>query len=253
MSETADTLAAAFDGGAIIAALDTPVETIEDGYAIQDAVVERLGRRIIGWKLAQTTAAAQAANGLAEATVAPLLEGMIVPADTVFGAGRFHIPEVEAEIVVELASPLEGPSDVAAVKAAAAGVRLAIEVADTRYADKPAQGVPGVIADMNSCGALVVGPLRPLEDLDALRSADVSATLGDGTVVPGLDVGARPDPLAVVAFLTEFLARSGRSLEAGMMITTGTHTPPTKSGPGRIAADFGEAGTLTARLGEPRT
>lgn len=252
MSETATLLAAAYTGGPIVGTLETPVESIDDGYDIQAVVAEKIGKPIVGWKLAQTTAPAQAAFGLAEATVSPLLEGMVVPSDTVFGAGRFHKPEIEAEIVIELASALPGPSTREEVEKAAAGVRIAIEVADTRYADKPSQGVPGVIADMNSCGALVVGPLMPLEKLDALRNAEPSATLGDGTVVPGVPAEARPDPLAVVAFLTEFIGRKGLSLPAGTIITTGTHNPPTPSGPGRIAATFKDVGEVTARLAEPR-
>lgn len=252
MSETAHLLAAAWNGGPVVGVLETPVETIDDGYAIQDALTKALGKPIVGWKLAQTTTAAQAAFGLSEATVSPLLDGMIVETGASFARRRFHIPEVEAEIVIELAEPLSGTPSPDDVAAAAAGVRMAIEVADTRYADKPSQGVPGAIADMNSCGALVVGPLMPMPTLATLREGTVSATLGDGTVVPGLPAEARPDPLAVVAFLTTFVGRRGLTLPSGTIVTTGTHTPPTKSAPGRIAATFADVGEVYAELSAPR-
>lgn len=247
----AERLAAAFKGGGPVESLSEPVASIAEGYRLQTAMRQTLGLPIVGYKLAQTTPAAQAAFGLAEATVSPLLEGMIVPGDTVFPPRRFYRPEVEAEIAVELRDALKGASTVEQVRQAAAGIRLAIEVADTRYVDKPAQGVPGAIADLNSCGALVVGTLLPLSELEAARQATVTARLGDGSTVPGLPVEARPDPLAVVAFLTEFLDRRGDVLPAGAIITTGTHTPPTLTGPGLIAADFPGVGTVTARLSEP--
>ncbi|MEM8665594.1 MAG: hypothetical protein AAGF49_15915, partial [Pseudomonadota bacterium] len=95
-------------------------------------------------------------------------------------------------------------------------------------------------------------PLQPLETLEAMRAAGVTATLGDGTAVPGLAAAARPDPLAVVAFLTEFVGRRGLSLPAGVIITTGTHTPPTPTPPGRIAAHYAGVGEISAVLGAPR-
>lgn len=246
----AERLAAAFRGEGPLEALSEPITSIAEGYRIQTAMRQALGLRIVGYKLAQTTRGAQEAFGLSEPTVAPLLEGMIVPADTVFGPRKFYNPEVEAEIAVELRDSIQGAASVDEVRQAAAGVRLAIEVADTRYVDKPAQGVAGSIADLNSCGALVVGPLEPLSQLDALREADVTARLGDGTEVPGLPREARPDPLAVVAFLTEFLDRRGDVLQSGAIITTGTHTPPTRSGPGLISVEFAGLGNISARLSE---
>lgn len=252
MEDDARRLAAAFGGDKAIDRLSEPPVDPEAAYVVQRAVREAIGRMIVGYKLAQTTKLAQEPLGLAEPTVSPLLEGMVVDSGTSFDDGSFHKPEIEAEIVIEIAKPLRGAVSVDDVVEAAAGVRMAIEVADTRYVDKPSMGVPSVIADMNSCGALVVGPLMPMEQLTALREAAVTATLGDGTVVQTLPDAARPDPLAVVAFLCEFINRRGELVPAGAVITTGTHTAPTRSGPGPIAATFGDLGTVTATLGAPR-
>jgi 2-keto-4-pentenoate hydratase len=177
---------------------------------------------------------------------------MVVPANTVFGRGRFYKPEVEAELVIELKDAIDKPVGPEEVRAAAAGFRLAIEVADTRYADKPTMGVPAVIADMNSCGALVIGDLQPIEELGVAATAPVNARLGDGALVQGLAPEMRPNPLEVVSFLSRFVTARGHVLPAGTIVTTGTHTPPTRSDPGLVGAEFEGFGRLGARLSEPR-
>jgi len=253
MSADAERLAAAFLGdGPPVDALDALPRTVEEGYALQDRVLAAIGRPIVGWKLAQTTPAAQAASGIDAPTVAPLLDGMIVPADTVFPARRFFKPEVEAEVVIELGRDVTGPAPTDALVSAIAGIRLAIEIADTRYVDKAAMGIAAVIGDMNSCGALVVGPLLDRDELVGAIDGPVIARLGDGSLLEALAPEMRPRPVEMLAFLAGFVSRRGHTLPAGTRITTGTHTAPTRSGPGLVAADFRSVGKVSARLSEPR-
>ncbi|WMS42593.1 hypothetical protein RDV64_21430 [Acuticoccus sp. MNP-M23] len=244
----AERLSAAFRGEGRLEALESPPQTVDAAYALQDAVREAIGKPIVGWKVAQTTARAQAAAGIEAPTVAPLLEGMIVPADTVFPSGRFYRPEVEAEIALELRRAITAPLSGGDLVDRLAGVRLAIEVADSRYTDKPSMGAKAVIADMNSCGALVVGPLLDLGEFSGAAEGDVLMRLGDGTTVPALPADMRPKPIEVLEFLVRFVIDRGHTLPAGCIITTGTHTAPTVSGPGVITADFRTTGKVNARL-----
>ncbi|MEM8664139.1 MAG: fumarylacetoacetate hydrolase family protein [Pseudomonadota bacterium] len=248
MTSDAERLARALDGGGQIEALENHPQTVEAGYALQDEVRAAIGRPIIGWKLAQTTPKAQAAFGIEAPTVSPLLQGMIVPADTVFPKGRFYAPEIEAEVALELSRPINKPMAKDELIARIGHVRVAIEVADTRYTDKAKMGVPAVIADMNGCGALVVGPRLDIANLQDAATGHAEIRLGDGSIVPQLDLDMRPKPLDVLAFLVEFVVPRGHTLPAGTIITTGTHTAPTLSGPGLIGARFGEVGRMTARI-----
>lgn len=246
----AQRLADAFGGAGLLDGLHKKPATVEEGYALQDEVRAIIDRPVIGWKLAQTTPAVQKLAGIVAPTVAPLLEGMIVPEDTVFPAGRFNKPEGEAELAIELHRDIDGPATPAEVADAAAGFRQAIEIADTRYTDKKAMGTPAVIADMNSSAALVVGPLEPLAGLAAVANSPIELRLGDGTMIPPLADDMRPDPLGIVSFLTHFLAERGEKLSAGMIITTGTNTAPTRTAPGLLVATYAGTGRLCARLSE---
>lgn len=252
MTDDITRLAAAFEGAGPIVSLDRRPSTTDEAYDMQDRVRAAIGRPIAGWKLAQTTPAAQAGAGIDAPTVSPLLDGMIVPAGTSFPDGAFYIPAVEAEIVLELAEALGAEVSPADVRAASAGFRVAIEVADTRFADKPGMGVHSTIADMNATGALVLGPLLPIDRLDEALAAPVHAELGDGTRIAAVPPAMKADPLAAVTFLARFVAGRGHGLPAGTVITTGTHTVPTPSGPGRIVAEFQGVGRVEATLGSPR-
>lgn len=251
--EDAARLAAAFEGAGRVRALASPPRTVAEAYDLQDAVREKLGRPIVGWKLAQTVAKAQAAAGLDAPTVAPLLEGMIVPAETVFAAGFFYVPVVEAEIVLELGAPLSGKVRKEEVIAAVRAMRIGIEIADTRLLDKTVHGAPGVIADMNGAAALVIGPAMDLDEMSAALAAVPSVRLGDGSVADPLGTDMRPSPIDVLQFLSAFVAERGLSLPAGSLVTTGTHSVPTPSGPGQVTVRFGDTMRVGARLSAPRT
>ncbi|MDZ4136344.1 MAG: hypothetical protein U1D06_12245, partial [Paracoccaceae bacterium] len=216
--------------------------TLAQGYAIQQALVIGLVRDIVGWKLALVSAAAQAANGLNAPTVGPLLRGMVVESGARFARTCFRQPEIEPEIALILAQDLRGPADAATVRAATGAVRLAMEIADTRFATKTVHGQPGIVADLNTAGALVLGP-RIAADA---RGAKITVTLADGTQVQGFPPDNRPDPFAAVAFLSGFLAERGQWLRAGDVVTTGTCAAPSRTDPGPVACRFAGLGEVTA-------
>ncbi|MEO1102594.1 MAG: fumarylacetoacetate hydrolase family protein [Pseudomonadota bacterium] len=251
MTSNAARLADAINGGGQIEALANPPQTVAEAYDLQDEVRAALGRPIVGWKLAHTTEKVQAAFGLDAPSVSPILDGMIVPAETVFPIGRFYAPELEAEVALELSGAIEGPLAKDELIARIGHMRLAIEVADTRLTDKAAVGMPSFIADLAGCGALVIGPRLDLANLQDAATGHVELRLGDGSIVPALATDMRPKPLDVLAFLARFATERGHVLPAGTIITTGTNTAPTLSGPGLFGVRFGEVGRVTARLSGP--
>ncbi|MET4102547.1 2-keto-4-pentenoate hydratase [Roseovarius sp. MBR-78] len=240
-------LHAALAGGAPLQTLPSGSVpgTLEAAYGIQDRLIALDGRAILGWKLALSTAGAQAANGLDAPTVGPLLSGMIAPTGTAFAANTFRQPEIEPEFALVLAADPGADPDADAVRAATGAVRLAMEIADTRYVTKTVYGQPGIIADLNCGAGLVLGGEVPP---DAVREARIQVSLGDGTRVAGFAPENRPDPFAATAFLCRFLAGRGCRLGAGDVITTGTCAPPTRTPPGAVRCDFGMYGAVDVTI-----
>lgn len=249
----AQTLHAAHRGGALVTALPEGAvpASLDAAYAIQDRLTALDGRAIVGWKLALSTAAAQAANGLSEPTVGPLLSGMLGVTGEDFAPGAFRRPEIEPEFALVLKADPGARADADAVRAATGAVRIAMEIADSRYIDKTVHGQFGIIADLNSGGALVLGAEVPPDAVvDALAGAAITVTLGDGTTVPGFAPESRPDPFAATAFLCRFLAARGLRLRAGDIVTTGTCAPPSRTTAGVVRCDFGSLGAVTVTLAD---
>lgn len=252
MTADATRLAEAFRGRGPVRALETPPRTVAEAYDLQDAVRETLGAPIVGWKLAYTARAARRAFRFEAPTVAPLLQGMIVPGETVFPAGAFFAPTVEAEIVLELGTPLEGPRRKEEVIAALRGMRIGIEIGDSRFVDPDATGPLDYIADMCGGAALVIGPLMDLDGLHAAQTVTPTVRLGDGTMAEPMPPDMRPNPIEMLTFLLRFLAERGKGLAAGTLVTTGAHSVTTRSAPGQVAIRFGDTMRLSARLSQPR-
>jgi 2-keto-4-pentenoate hydratase len=220
---------------------------VEDGYRIQEALVER--RRAdegdpVGYKVGFTSAAIQDELGVDEPAFGRLL------ADTVVSDGRldlssFVAPKVEAELAFRLGEELTPPVSVPAVLAATDAVIPAIEVVDSRTGwDVEAATA---VADNSLSGRLVhagaaVDPTALGTDLGLVgmtvrRDGALEAT-GVGADVLG-------HPAEAVVWLAGALAERGRTLAAGDLVLTGSATPLVDFASGtHVEAQFGGLGSV---------
>lgn len=230
--------------------LSAPLDLVT-AYQIQNLLIARLGKPVTGWKLAVATPAAQQANGLSAPTVGRLVGTALRKTPASFSAAGLNRPEIEPEIAVTLSrdimpgSPLRSRDE---ALSAIASAHLAIELADSRYLDKPGKSHPELVADNNAASHLILGPDVALAHLDAARQTPISVHFGNGTVLPGFPPESRPDPLDVVMFLSGFAAGHGFTLASGQVITTGTCAPPTRATVGENLADFGPFGSVSCTL-----
>lgn len=218
-------------------------------YDIQEAVVQELGGQRDGWKLALSTPAGYGARGFPGPTVGSLLEGTVIDSGARLAAADFSAPAVEPEIAVVLAADLpkrDTPYTAQDVRNATDRLHIAIEIADTRFADKQAMTDFENIADNNSGALLIVGP--KIDDVDAALTADIEMRLSDTAPIGGAPANKRPDPFETVAYLANFLMARGMSLTAGEIITTGTLAPPTPAEFGENVVEFVGIGTLSFTL-----
>ena len=229
--------------------------TFEAAYKIQDEVSALAGSTKVGWKLGATSTAAQQALGLDGPFFAPLLRRFCHESGTMIALPVKQNPGVEAEFAILLGAELPARAeayDRDGVTAAVAAVCPAIEVAGSRLvADGDEHDPRMIVADCgNNIGFVQGAPHAGWAALDlsvhevTLFINGEQAASGNGGLVMG-------HPLDAVVWLANRLSSSGRGLNVGDVITTGSSTGWTAINPGDTAvADFGELGTVEARFSE---
>ena len=229
--------------------------SLEEAYAIQEAVTAGLGETPVGWKIGATDAAIRAQEGFDEPVSGRLFTGHVHAAPADLPAGLFTtFRNCETEFALRLGRnlpPRPEPYGRDEVMAAIATLHPAVEVGDTRYRDRAAMGGIGVCADNSGGTELVmadgIADWRGL-DLPALTVAlEVDGELraeGSGRAVMG-------DPIEALVWLANHLSERNIGLQAGEIVTTGSCTGITKVEAGaRVRADFGKLGKIAIHFGE---
>lgn len=235
--------------------------TVEDGYAIQAALIglreSEDGARPIGWKIGATNPGARELLGVHEPFLGVLLTTMTLEARgsaavELSSAGMFQ-RVVEPEIALEIGrdlDPADAPFDAAAIRDAVAAVLPAIEIVDTPLLAGLKAGGPSLVADDGSHGLWIRG--EAFEDWRELDLVEHRVTLSvDGALLrEGRGGNVEGGPFAATAWLANALAARGIGLKAGEFVTTGTTTQPFPAAAGQsVLADFGRLGRVALRFG----
>jgi 2-oxo-hept-3-ene-1,7-dioate hydratase len=235
-----------------------PGMTLDDAYAVQDALVARklaAGRRTIGWKIGLTSRAMQDALKIETPDSGVLFDDMLFADGATVPAGRFIQPRIEAEIAFIMKAPLAGAEVTRdAVLEATEFVAPALEILDTRIlrAD-PETGAVRVITDTVSDNAANAGIVLGAQRHDP-RAVDLrwagAIVKRDGVVEEtGLGAGVLDDPVSGIVWLVRRLARYGRALSAGEVVLSGSFVRPIEAPHGsRFEADFGVFGSVSIQF-----
>lgn len=201
-------------------AVDLAPATAAAAYKTQETVARRLGATIAGWKVGAPTPEA-------EPSCAPLYATSVAPSPARLPSHGGNMRGVEAELACRFAGDLPArgaPYGEEEVWAAIGSVHVAIELLETRYADRRAAPGLAVLADNISNGGFCYGPpIRHWQAIDFLRQP--AQLLIDGVeaarAVGGNTAG---HPGRLLAWLANHCAERGRPLRAGDIVTTGSHT-----------------------------
>jgi len=219
--------------------------TVADGYAIQEAVIDRRAAEgpPVGYKVGFTSAAIREELGVEEPAYGRVL------ADTVRSEGRLDDdlidPKVEAELAVRLDAPLDPPVTPVDALAATGAVVPVVEVVDSRIRDWDI-AAGSAVAD-NALAARVVHGDR-IADVSAvdLTLEGVEVRRNGERVATGVGADVLGGPSRVVAWLAEALAERGERLAAGDLVSTGSLTPLVPLEPGdTVEARFASLGSVT--------
>ena len=231
---------------------------MEDGYAIQQHLVQRLlddGEVIVGYKLGLTSMPMQQLLGVDSPDFGPVFASGVFRDGAVLPVDRFIAPRVEAEIGVILASDLAGPAlHTGAGAGGDGGARRGAGdrgLADRGLADQA--GGHGRGPGEQRCdraelagGARSTGSIPRLLGMVFTKNGEVVAT--------GAGAAALGDPLAAVAWLANTLAPMGVTLPAGSVIMTGALHAMVPVAPGDVfRADFDRLGPITIRMAHDET
>lgn len=217
-TEAADRLVAARGSGRPVAWQDVLPSDRTAAYAIQDATLARIGP-IGGWKVG-------ASNAEAEPNCAPLPASCLLASGARLGTGLLR--GVEAEVALRVGRVLTADDaalpDQELAKAFDAAYPV-IEVVETRLADWTNSAALAKLADLQSHGALVIGPAATtsIASID-LRRIEAHIAIGDD--ISKRTTGGNPagDIWRMLRWLIRHCAERGVPLSPGQIVTTGSCT-----------------------------
>lgn len=215
-------------------------------YEVQQAAVtrraRRLGSRPVGYKVALTSPAAQAALGTSEPATGRLLAVDVLPSGATVDLDVMFAPVLEAELVFRVREDLPMGASAAQI-AEGCDVAAGLECPDSRYADWfggdfPRLPLSDVIADNCLVGLIVVADTWLPADAVDLPAVTARLLVEGEQVATGRGTEVLGDPLRSVAWLSGRLAVAGESLPAGTYVSAGTLTPPLVVRPGEWRCVF---------------
>jgi 2-keto-4-pentenoate hydratase len=247
----ASMLAAAWKSGTQIRELPTEIRprTLDDGYDVQDSLIDQLEEPVVGWKLGIASR-----NAMRQASLDHPVAGRVMAArchrsgDTVRVWASSPVT-VEFEVAFVLSRDvLAGDAPVRPLDVVA-DMRVTFELLQSRFVDHRAAGIPSFAADNGAFQALVVGDIVDADAIDeVIRSVRVSvdgeerarARSGDDLI----------DPVRSLEGLLVHARRRGMTLHRGDIVSTGSLSKPFDvAGPGvGIVARFLQS-ELRARTG----
>jgi 2-keto-4-pentenoate hydratase len=203
--------------------------TIDQAYAVQAMIMakkKQAGERIIGWKVGATSRAVL--EQLRSVTDEPIFGCMTSSSiqNSLLGikAADFCRLGFEGEIAFIMGKPLKGPGITNGdVMTATEGITASVELVDWRIKGKGGN-IADTIADNSGHGGIIPGNVvKPLEGLD-LRYEGVVCHKNGRLLASACGCEAMGNPVNVVTWLANKLARFDLGIGPGDIITTGSLT-----------------------------
>ena len=217
------------------------VETMADATCARDkfvASLEKAGGKVVGYKAALTAKAVQERFKASAPVAGILLDSMILNDGATVPVAWGARPVFEADMLLVVKDEgINGAKTPEEAIRHISAMRPFIELPDLVLA--PGEKLEGVQllainagARLGVAGAAV--PLPPTPETAKLL-ADVKITLADaagGTIAEGAGSAVLGNPLNAVIWLAEDLAKTGRKLKAGDLVSVGSFSPltPPKAG-----------------------
>jgi 2-keto-4-pentenoate hydratase len=233
-------LIAAHDGGPLVGpvdAADVPAD-INAVYDMQNRVIAGIGP-VGGWKIV--------AGGQGEPLCSPIPANRFFANGAVLDAKTHCHFLAEVEVAVLLGADLFGSPNRFEVEAAIASVNPVLEMVANPFTDRDATPRNLQLGDLQSNGAVVVGPAIANEIREALPTLPVSLVY-DGKSVKDVAAGASWDDIvAALVWLAPHAESRGFPLKAGQTIITGSRVAAPLDGADHVEGKLSDWGKVSAR------
>lgn len=223
---------------------DLPAElvpqTAEEAYLVQNETVAVLGE-VGAWKVQPLSA-----TGLPFA--APILKKTVVDTGATLKTADYNGLAIEVEVAVTIAHDLPGKDGgytAEDAKAAIASTHVALEILASRFVDRTKVIQLAGIADLQSGGAVVLGPAVKADALPEFGAQKMALSF-DGAEVKTTDGNATTENmLGAIAWLANHTAARGLPLKAGTVVITGARVGPLAFAGKDVSAEAPGLGTVS--------
>lgn len=225
------------------------LSTAEQAYAVQDGVAKALqwfdARGPMHWK-------SGGASRQAALTHAALPPAGVWNSPATAGAFPFSMRGIEVEVALRLGEAVdEGRAatlDANSASALIEAMTVSIEIVDSRWTGGMSAPPLLRLADLQTHGALVLGPWVPWAPRDWDKQV-CRVFIGEQPVVQRQGTHSLADPVWGVPTWLRHATRSGCTVSAGTVLTTGTWVGVLHAAPGDlVVAEFDGIGAAKVQL-----
>ena len=227
--------------------------TMEEAYAIQDALHRQAGWDIGVLKIGDTTPEAQRNLGIDHPIGGRVPQRRVHVSPARLDVTSFHHPPLlECEFGLRIGRPIgpDEPLDVDGVAGCVDAVVPAIEILDTRFDPQFGVSAPSLVADNSVAAAVVLGLPVPVTSPPELVNAEVRLEVEGSVLAEGTGAAALGDPLESLAWIVGHEQHRGRGVDAGTVVITGSCTGDVPCVlDAATVADFGPLGVVHLTIG----
>ena len=203
--------------------------SLEEGYRVQELLNRRFseaGRGApAGYKVGLTSEAIQTMYGSDQPISGVVFESAVHRSPARIALSRYARLGIEFELAVEVGGAFRPEDAPFALDDAIARIKAcmpAFELIEDRHADHDDVDALSILVDNAWCGGVVLGPRRADWRALDLASTPVSLRVNDGPPAAAVTGAAMGNPLNSLVWLANQLASRGITLEAGMVVMTGS-------------------------------
>ena len=224
--------------------------SIEDAWKLQDAVArlrERRGEQIAGYKIGCVCPENRKSNGLSHPVSGRLWTSEQHPDGAALSKSDFANVAIEGEFAILLSRNIDpGCASIEMIVDSVERVFPVIELHNLMFRGADPKGHELIANNAIHCGVVRgVGCQTPTEAVDT----DLSITFDGEPVEAWRTIRWPEDILQSVAWLSEYLNQTGRSLQCGQTILTGAFGPPLPvSDISRVRVVSSQFGEVAARF-----